>query len=142
MISVRDLIWVLRFSLQEVSDWISLARASHLDYGAVAEVSLYLAGGSCEVSHSSIHPSAWNRNSANFSLTEFYEVRLTWHLRNSRPTYVSCLRSITMPGCDRKGLGRCQRNLEQLSRESSPGSRTHYRTFPERNAYTCWARAL
>ena len=26
------------------------------------------------------------RNSANFALTEFYEVRLTWHLRNSRPT--------------------------------------------------------
>jgi hypothetical protein len=35
------------------------------------------------------------------------------------------------------GLGRCQWNLEQLSREFYPGSRTHYRTFPERNAYTC-----
>src|SRR5829696_2068165 len=45
MISARDLIRVLRFPLQEVSDWISLARPSHLDYGAVAEVSLYLAGG-------------------------------------------------------------------------------------------------
>jgi hypothetical protein len=45
MLSVRDLIWVLRFPLQEVSDWISLARPSHLDYGTVAEVSLYLAGG-------------------------------------------------------------------------------------------------
>ena len=45
MLIVRDLIRVLRFPLQEVSDWISLARASHLDYGAVAEVSLYLAGG-------------------------------------------------------------------------------------------------
>src|SRR5215204_5179822 len=44
MISARDLIWVLRFPLQEVSDWISLARPSQLDYGAVAEVSLYLAG--------------------------------------------------------------------------------------------------
>src|SRR5215208_6066078 len=61
MISARDLIWVLRFPLQEVSDWISLARPSQLDYGAVAEVSLYLAGGSCEVSHSSIHPSAWKK---------------------------------------------------------------------------------
>src|SRR5918994_557063 len=66
MISARDLIRVLRFPLLEVSDWISLARASHLDYGAVAEVSLYLAGGSCEVSHSSIHPSAWNSNSRKF----------------------------------------------------------------------------
>src|ERR671911_767460 len=137
MISVRDLIWVLRFPLQEVSDWVSLARPSHLDYGAVAEVSLYLAGGSCEASHSSIHPSAWNKNSANFALTKFYEVRLTWHLRNSRPTYVSCLRSITMPGGDRKGLGRCQRNLKQLSREFSPASRGHCRTLPERIAYTC-----
>src|SRR5918997_2809445 len=36
-------------------------------------------------------------------LTEFHEVRLRWHLRNRRSTYVSCLRSITMPGCDRKG---------------------------------------
>ena len=45
MLSVRDLIRVFRFPLQEVSDWISLARASQLDYGAVAEVSLYLAGG-------------------------------------------------------------------------------------------------
>jgi hypothetical protein len=45
MLIVRDLIRVLRFPLQEVSDWISLARPSHLDYGAVAEVSLYLAGG-------------------------------------------------------------------------------------------------
>src|SRR5215217_2516273 len=45
MLLVRDLIRVLRFPLQEVSDWISLARASQLDYGAVAEVSLYLAGG-------------------------------------------------------------------------------------------------
>ena len=36
----RDLIWVLRFPLQEVSGWISLARASQLDYGALAEVSL------------------------------------------------------------------------------------------------------
>ena len=44
MISARDLIRVLRFPLQEVSDWISLARPSQLDYGAVAEVSLYLAG--------------------------------------------------------------------------------------------------
>src|SRR5215211_1867625 len=44
MLLVRDLIRVLRFPLQEVSDWISLARASQLDYGAVAEVSLYLAG--------------------------------------------------------------------------------------------------
>src|SRR5215208_7458091 len=44
MISARDLIRVLRFPLQEVSDWISLARPSHLHYGAVAEVSLYLAG--------------------------------------------------------------------------------------------------
>ena len=56
---VRDLIRVLRFPLQEVSDWISLARASQLENGAVAEVSLYLAGGCCEVSHSSIHPSSW-----------------------------------------------------------------------------------
>jgi hypothetical protein len=54
------------FPLQEVSDWISLASPSHLDYGTVAEVSLYVAGGSCEVSHSSIHPSAWNMNSAKF----------------------------------------------------------------------------
>src|SRR5215212_8328584 len=68
MISVRDLIRVLRFPLQEVSDWISLARPSHLDYGAVAEVSLYLAGGSCEASHSSIHQSLWKRNSAKFGL--------------------------------------------------------------------------
>jgi hypothetical protein len=45
MISARDLIRVLRFPLQEVSDWISLARPSQLDYGAVAEVSFYLAGG-------------------------------------------------------------------------------------------------
>src|SRR5918993_5645743 len=75
MISARDLIRVLRFPLLEVSDWISLARASQLENGALAEVSLYLAGGSCEVSHSSIHPSAWNRNSANFALTEFSEVR-------------------------------------------------------------------
>jgi hypothetical protein len=45
MISARDLIRVLRFPLQEVSDWISLARPSQLDYGAVAEISLYLAGG-------------------------------------------------------------------------------------------------
>ena len=59
MLIARDLIRVLRFPLQEVSDWISLARPSHLDPGALAEVSLYLAGGSCEVSHSSIHPSAW-----------------------------------------------------------------------------------
>src|SRR5215211_229693 len=44
MLSVRDLIRVFRFPLQEVSDWISLARSSHLDYGAEAEVSLYLAG--------------------------------------------------------------------------------------------------
>jgi hypothetical protein len=44
MLSVRDLIRVLRFPLQEVSDWISLARPSQLDYGAVAEGSLYLAG--------------------------------------------------------------------------------------------------
>jgi hypothetical protein len=40
-----DLIRVLRYPLQEVSDWISLARASQLDYGALGEVSLYLAGG-------------------------------------------------------------------------------------------------
>src|SRR5215217_6807655 len=71
MLIARDLIRVLRFPLQEVSDWISLARPSHLDYGALGEVSLYLAGGSCKVSHSSIHPSAWNSNSANFALTEF-----------------------------------------------------------------------
>ena len=45
---------------------VSLARSSQLDYGAVAEVSLYVAGGSCEVSHSSIHPSAWNRYSRKF----------------------------------------------------------------------------
>jgi hypothetical protein len=45
MLIARDLIRVLRFPLQEVSDWISLARPSHLDYGALAEVSLYLAGG-------------------------------------------------------------------------------------------------
>ena len=44
MLIARDLIRVLRFPLQEVSDWISLARPSHLDYGTVAEVSLYLAG--------------------------------------------------------------------------------------------------
>ena len=44
MLIVRDLIRVFRFPLQEVSDWISLARRSQLDYGAVAEVSLYLAG--------------------------------------------------------------------------------------------------
>src|SRR5829696_5788924 len=44
MLSVRGLIRVLRFPLQEVSDWIPLARPSQLDYGAVAEVSLYLAG--------------------------------------------------------------------------------------------------
>jgi hypothetical protein len=68
MISARDLIWVLRFPLQEVSDWISLARPSHLDYGAVVEVSLYLAGGSCEASHSSIHPSAWKVHSPKFGL--------------------------------------------------------------------------
>src|SRR5215217_2103441 len=67
MISVRDLIRVLRFPLQEVSDWISLARPSQLDYGAVAEVSLYLAGGSCEASHSSIHRSAWKKNSRKFT---------------------------------------------------------------------------
>ena len=53
-----DLIRVLRFPLLEVSDWISLARASHLDHGVLAELSLYLAGDSCEVSDSSIHPSA------------------------------------------------------------------------------------
>src|SRR5215204_3003615 len=75
MLIVRDLIRVLRFPLQEVSDWISLARASQLDYGALAEVSLYLAGGSCEVSHSSIHRSAWNWNSANFAFWGFSEVR-------------------------------------------------------------------
>src|SRR5918993_1903395 len=46
MISARDLIRVLRFPLQEVSDWISLARPSHLD---------------------SIHPSAWNRFSKTLS---------------------------------------------------------------------------
>jgi hypothetical protein len=45
MLIARDLIRDLRFPLQEVSDWISLARPSQLDYGAVAEVSLYLAGG-------------------------------------------------------------------------------------------------
>ena len=44
MLIVRDLIRVLRYPLQEVSDWISLARASQLDYGALGEVSLYLAG--------------------------------------------------------------------------------------------------
>jgi hypothetical protein len=44
MLIVRDLIRALRFPLQEDSGWISLARASQLDYGAVAEVSLYLAG--------------------------------------------------------------------------------------------------
>jgi len=73
MISVRDLIWGLYFPLQEVSDWISLVRPSHLDYGAVAEVSLYLAGGSCEVSHSSIHRSAWKGNSRklDFRFMEF-----------------------------------------------------------------------
>jgi hypothetical protein len=76
MLIVRDLIRVLRFPLQEVSDWISLARPSHLDYGAVAEVSLYLAGGSCEVSHSSIHLSAWNRNSAHFAFWAFSEVHI------------------------------------------------------------------
>src|SRR5688500_6030346 len=42
MISARDLIRVLRFPLQEVSDWMSLASPSHLDYGAVAEVCLLL----------------------------------------------------------------------------------------------------
>ena len=63
MISARDLIRVLCFPLQEVSDWISLARASQLDYGAVAAVSLYVAGGFCEASHSSIQPSAWNKDS-------------------------------------------------------------------------------
>jgi hypothetical protein len=83
MISARDLIRVLRFPLQEVSDWISLARPSHLDYGAVAEVSLYVAGGSCEVSHSSIHPSAWNRNSANFVFWGFSELPLYGVLRSS-----------------------------------------------------------
>src|SRR5918995_5672714 len=39
-----DLIRVLCFPLQEVSDWISLARPSQLENGAVAEVSLYLSG--------------------------------------------------------------------------------------------------
>ena len=77
MLIARDLIRVLRFPLQEVSDWISLARPSHLDYGAVAEVSLYVAGGSCEVPHSSIHRSAWNINSANFPGTQFSEVALS-----------------------------------------------------------------
>src|SRR5215216_7915170 len=67
MLNTRDLIRVLHSPLQEVSDWISLARPSHLDYGAVAEVSLYLAGGSCEASHSSIHPSAWKKNSRKFT---------------------------------------------------------------------------
>ena len=87
MISARDLIRVLRFPLQEVSDWISLARPSQLDYGALAEVSLYLAGGSCEVSHSSIHPSAWKGNSANFALTEFSEVVM--HARLLRGSYLA-----------------------------------------------------
>ena len=86
MLIVRDLIRVLRFPLQEVSDWISLARASQLDYGALAEVSLYLAGGSCEVSHSSIHRSAWNWNSANFAFWGFSEVRLNGVLRSSLPS--------------------------------------------------------
>src|SRR5215208_2988290 len=85
MISARDLIRVLRFPLQEVSDWISLARPSQLDYGALAEVSLYLAGGSCEVSHSSIHPSAWKGNSANFAFHEFCELRLNGILSRSLP---------------------------------------------------------
>src|SRR5215217_1276438 len=85
MISARDLIRVLRFPLQEVSDWISLARPSQLDYGALAEVSLYLAGGSCEVSHSSIHPSAWKGNSANFAIKEFCELRLNGVLWRSLP---------------------------------------------------------
>jgi hypothetical protein len=73
MLIARDLIRVLRFPLQEVSGWISLARPSHLDYGALAEVSLYLAGGSCEASHSSIHPSAWKDNSPklDFRFTAF-----------------------------------------------------------------------
>ena len=75
MISVRDLIWVLRFPLQEVSDWVSLARPSQLDHGAVAEVSLYLAGGSCEASHSSIHPSAWKGNSRKSAYTIVHRKR-------------------------------------------------------------------
>jgi hypothetical protein len=45
--------------------------------------------------------------------------------------------NIAIVGCLEIGLGRCQRNLEQLSREFSPGSRIHNRTLPERNAYTC-----
>src|SRR5215208_5041156 len=85
MISARDLIRVLRFPLQEVSDWISLARPSQLDYGALAEVSLYLAGGSCEVSHSSIHQSAWKGNSATFAIKEFCELRLNGVLWRSLP---------------------------------------------------------
>ena len=45
--------------------------------------------------------------------------------------------NIPIVGCLETGLGRCQWNLEQLSREFSPASRSHYRTLPERNAYTC-----
>jgi hypothetical protein len=45
--------------------------------------------------------------------------------------------NIPIVGYLETGLGRCQRNLEQLSREFYPGSRTHYLTLPERNAYTC-----
>jgi hypothetical protein len=37
---VRDLIRVLHYPLQEVSDWISLARASQLENGALGEVTL------------------------------------------------------------------------------------------------------
>ena len=77
MISMRDLIRALRFPLQEFSDWISLARPSQLDYGAVAEVSLYVAGGSCEASHSSIHPSAWKVNSRKFSGYRVSEIGLS-----------------------------------------------------------------
>ena len=87
MINVRDLIWVLRFPLQEVSDWVSLARPSHLDYGAVAEVSLYVAGGSCEASHSSIQPSAWNKGSRKFTCRKF----TCKILRSPDPCGVGCL---------------------------------------------------
>src|SRR5829696_2392356 len=58
----------------------------------------------------------------NFALTEFHEVHLPWHMRNSRPTYVSCLRSITMPGCDRQGQTRREAGAQSL-RTSEGGGR-------------------
>jgi hypothetical protein len=48
-------------------------------------------------------------------------LRLAWSLRNSRPTYVACLRSITMPGFDRKGQTRREAGAQSLRTSEGGG---------------------